>query len=147
MKISIQILVWILLLTSCDTLFDKKIEATNQMVTELEHFKVKPKFEEDSVNLVYPGLSKENLKPTVTALINKAADDFIEVAQSKDASENKYQDKIEKGLSRFTPLYLELDTEDRERVCHYYEELMDIVGLESSGGHLNNWMYDFDPTN
>ena len=39
----------------------------------------------------------------------------------------------------------ELDTEDRERICHYYEELMNIVGLESSGGHLNNFMYGFDP--
>jgi hypothetical protein len=24
------------------------------------------------------------------------------------------------------------------------EELMDIVGLESSGGHLNNFMFGFD---
>jgi hypothetical protein len=23
---------------------------------------------------------------------------------------------------------------------------MDIVGLESSGGRLNEWMYGFDPT-
>jgi hypothetical protein len=25
------------------------------------------------------------------------------------------------------------------------EELMDIVGLESSGGHLNHFMFGFDP--
>jgi hypothetical protein len=57
-----------------------------------------------------------------------------------------YQDKIKIGLKRFGDIYINLDTEDRERVCHYFEELMDIVGLESSDGHLNNFMYGFDPT-
>ena len=50
------------------------------------------------------------------------------------------------GLERFSDIYLELDTEDRERICTYFEELMDIVGLESSGGYLNDFMYGFDPT-
>ena len=37
------------------------------------------------------------------------------------------------------------DTEDRERVCHYFEELMSLVGLESSGEILNTVMYGFNP--
>ena len=45
------------------------------------------------------------------------------------------------GLSKFTDVYFELDTEDRERVCTYFEELMDIVGLESSNGQLNKFMF------
>ena len=53
--------------------------------------------------------------------------------------------KIGIGLSRFADIYLELNTEDRERVCSYFEELMDIVGLESSNGQLNKFMYEFDP--
>jgi hypothetical protein len=53
---------------------------------------------------------------------------------------------IKTGLSRFSDVYLDLDTEDRERVCVYFEELMDIVGLESSNGQLNMFMYGFDPT-
>jgi hypothetical protein len=58
----------------------------------------------------------------------------------------EYQNAIKIGLDRFSDLYLKLDTEDRERVCSYFEELMDIVGLESSGGHLNDFMYGFNPT-
>jgi hypothetical protein len=46
-------------------------------------------------------------------------------------------------LDRFKSIYVEIDTEDRERVCAYFEELMDIVGLESSDGHLNNFLYGF----
>jgi hypothetical protein len=38
------------------------------------------------------------------------------------------------------------DTEDRERVCMNMEKIMDIVGLESSDGLLNNWLYGFDPS-
>jgi len=37
-----------------------------------------------------------------------------------------------------------VDTEDRERFCTYLEEIMDIVGLESSDGVLNTWLYGFD---
>ena len=70
----------------------------------------------------------------------------MKVAKSGTATENEYQDIIKKGLNNFADIYVELDTEDRERVCGYFEELMDIVGLESSGGHLNNFMYGFDPT-
>ena len=75
-----------------------------------------------------------------------AADDFRKIAESGKTTDKNYQDKIKIGLERFNDVYLILDTEDRERVCHYFEELMDIVGLQSSDGLLNNFMYGFDPT-
>jgi hypothetical protein len=37
------------------------------------------------------------------------------------------------------------DTEDRERTCAYFEQIMDCIGLESSEGLLNDWLYGFDP--
>lgn len=37
------------------------------------------------------------------------------------------------------------DTEDREKACEYFENVMDAVGLESSDGLLNTWLYGFDP--
>jgi len=43
------------------------------------------------------------------------------------------------GLHAFDDLAV--DTEDRERVCWYYEDMMDILGLESTHELLNNWMY------
>ena len=108
-------------------------------------FKSKEKFIEDTV-FFYPGISNPLLRPTLTAKINQAADDFIKLAQSGGATDKDYQDKIEIGLQRFSDIYIKLDTEDRERVCHYFEQLMDIVGLESSGGHLNDFIYGFDST-
>ena len=34
-----------------------------------------------------------------------------------------------------------LDTEDREYICGYFEKIMDAIEMESSGGVLNQWLY------
>ncbi|WP_232732592.1 DUF4844 domain-containing protein [Cellulophaga sp. RHA19] len=36
------------------------------------------------------------------------------------------------------------DSEDRERILLYFQEIMDIVGLQSSKGKLNNFYYGFE---
>ena len=107
---------------------------------KFEAFKNKEKFIRDD-KILYPGIGNPALKPILTEKINLSADDFEKIAQKGTATDKEYQDAIKKGLDRFREMYLDLDTEDRERICGYYEELMDIVGLESSGGHLNRFMY------
>lgn len=111
-------------------------------MTKFDEFKSKEKFLQDD-KLFYSGIGDPNLKPVLTEKINLAADDFKKLADKGNATDKEYQNAIKNGLERFTDLYLQLDTEYRERVCSYFEELMDIVGLESSGGHLNNFMYGF----
>ena len=37
------------------------------------------------------------------------------------------------------------DSEERDRVLFYAEEVMDILEIESSGGLLSRWRYGFDP--
>ncbi len=121
-----------------------QIKTPTTAMNKLEEFKAKAKFTEDNT-IPYPGLSDKNLLPTVNEKINLIAEDFKTVAAKETATEKDYQDKIEIGLRRFSDVYLQLDTGDRERICTYVEELMDIVGLKSSDGYLNNFMYDFDP--
>ena len=36
------------------------------------------------------------------------------------------------------------DTEDRERVAEYFQDIMGCIGLESSDGLLNKYVYGFD---
>ncbi|MCA0133950.1 DUF4844 domain-containing protein [Winogradskyella alexanderae] len=93
----------------------------------------------------YPGIADEKMRPVFTEKINQIASDFKTVSESKNPTDKKYQEKIGIGLSNFSDVYLELDTEDRERVCTYIEELMDIVELQSSNGLLNKFMYGFNP--
>lgn len=114
-------------------------------MTKLEEFKNKEKFTQDD-KMFYPVIGDSTLKPILTERINLVADDFKKLADQGSITDKEYQNAIKVGLDRFSDLYLQLDTEDRERVCIYIEELMDIVGLESSDGHLNEFMYEFDPT-
>ncbi|WMN10847.1 DUF4844 domain-containing protein [Marivirga salinae] len=132
----------LLIFTSCG---QDQVKTPENALTEFEEFKLKEKFIEDN-RLNYPGIADPKLKPILTKKINLSANDFKKLADKGTATEKQYQDAIKKGLDRFAEIYLEIDTEDRERVCIYYEELMNIVRLESSDGHLNNFMYGFDPT-
>lgn len=132
----------LLLLISCG---QGQIKTPENVITKFEEFKNKEKFlQEDKI--FYPGVDDSGLKAVLTEKINLAADDFKKLADKGNTSDKEYQKAIKVGLNRFADLYLKLDTEDRERICSYFEELMDIVGLESSDGQLNNFMYGFDPT-
>ncbi|WP_454800715.1 DUF4844 domain-containing protein [Mucilaginibacter phyllosphaerae] len=117
----------------------------NQAKQRLHQFKMKDKFIPETGEINFRGLSKPQLQTKLNSLLNVAADDFIKVLND-GPTDKKFQESIVLGLTRFTPYYNDLDTEDRTRVCTYFEELMDDVGLESSGGELNKWMYGFDPT-
>jgi hypothetical protein len=123
-----------------------KLKTPENALTKLEEFKNKEKFLQDD-KLFYPGIGDTRLKDILTEKINLVADDFKTLADKKISTDKDYQNAIKKGLERFSDIYLQLDTEDRERVCSYIEEIMDIVGLKSSDGLLNNFMYGFDPKN
>ena len=109
---------------------------------KFSEFIAKKKFIEENY---YSGIGDEEMRPILTEKINKIAIDFQSVSESEKPTTERYQEKIVIGLSSFKNIYLELDTEDRERVCTYIEELMDIVELQSSNGQLNKFMYGFDP--
>ena len=96
-------------------------------IDKFEEFKRKEKFFADTA-LLYPGLSNPSMRSVLNDKINLAAEDFRKLADHGNASAQEYRDKIKVGLRRFEDIYIGLDTEDRERVCAYFEELMDIVG-------------------
>jgi hypothetical protein len=122
-----------------------QIKTPAYALDKFEKLKNKEKFVEDS-KLFYPGIGDEKLKPILTSKIDLAIEDFQKVSQLNNPTDKDYQNAIKKALERFSEIYLNIDTENRERICYYFEELMDIVGLESSNGLLNDFMYDFDRT-
>ena len=142
MKNQIFIL-FIFLIFSCQK---PTIKVDNIMLKKIEDFKKKEKFQPD-MKILYPGIGNEKLKPIVTEKINLTANDFENILKNGNATNEEFQNAIKTGLNRFSDIYLELDTENRERICEYFEEMMDIVGLEGSNGQLNNFMYNFNPNN
>jgi len=137
----IKILFLFLTLSACgqNAIEMKTPENANEKFAE---FNAKKKFVEENF---YSGIADEKMRPVLSEKINEIATDFKTVANSDKPSDKKYQEKIGIGISKFADVYLELDTEDREKVCTYIEELMDIVGLESSNGQLNKFLYVFNP--
>lgn len=111
---------------------------------KFDAFIQKEKFGEDAA-IFYPGIADPALRPVLTEKINQAAADFRRVSLAANPTKNEYLEIIEVGLERFSNAGDIYDTEDRERICHYFEELMDLVGLDSSEGMLNNFMYGFNP--
>jgi hypothetical protein len=68
---------------------------------------------------LHSGLSDKNLLPIANEKINLIAEDFKTVAAKETVTDKDYQGKIEIELRRFSEVYLQLDTLDRERICTY----------------------------
>lgn len=102
-------------------------------MTKFNEFKSKEKFLQDD-KLFYPGIGDPSLKPVLSEKINLAADDFEKLAEKGNATDKEYQNAIKIGLGRFADLYLQLDTEDRERVCSYFEDLWTLLDLKVQVG-------------
>jgi hypothetical protein len=138
----LKIFILVITLSSCNgNTITTPLNAKNKFV----QFNKKEKFLEDN-KLFYPGIGDPKMLLVLTNKINKTSNDFKKVSESKNPTSKQYQEVIQSNLNTFKDIYTNLDTEDRERICSYIEELMDIVNLESSNGLLNEFMYSFDPT-
>ena len=112
--------------------------STQKKIETLQALKLKPKFES---NEFYTGVSDNINKQSLIETLHSVIDTFIELIEEKKDNDKEYQQLIKTGLTKFD--ILGLDTEDREKVCGYFEEIMDAVNLESSGGAINEWLYGF----
>ncbi|MBT1687365.1 DUF4844 domain-containing protein [Dawidia soli] len=117
------------------------MKSKEESLANLRQLRMDEKFLED-MNIFYPGIADEADKETLTGLVNKGIDEFTNVVHS--GGDEAYREAIRKGLSYFDESGLYIDTEDRERVGLYFQQMMDAVGVESSGGILNTWLYGFD---
>jgi len=131
----------ILVFLSCKS---KQTEVDPKTMDKFDAFIQKEKFVKD-MTIFYPGIADPTLRPVLTEKINQAAEDFRSVALSSNPTQQAYLEKIKIGLKRFENTSVMYDSEDKERVCHYFEELMNIVGLKSSDGILNTFLYGFNP--
>lgn len=108
---------------------------TMKKIENLEKLKKEPKFVETAF---YPGLEKKENKTALSDLLNESIDDLIKGAE-KNFTDPEYRDLMKESLKKFD--VYNLDTEDREYICGYFEKIMDAIELESSGGVLNQWLY------
>ena len=110
-----------------------------KMINDLRVFRKEKKFVE---TISYPGAASEEIRYSLEDEINSLVDTFF--TKLEDIPSKSYVlTEFRKLLGRCE----EFDTEDREMVCEYLDRLLDIFGIESSDGLLNEWLYGFDPGN
>ena len=73
------------------------------------------------------------VRPDLNRYLVISTNDFLQVTNDKPSKE-AYLQCIDNGLARIAPLTN--DVQDRQQVAEYFQELMEIVGLESSDGKL-----------
>lgn len=83
------------------------------------------------------GKVQAEVRPDLNRYLVISANDFLQVTNNAPTKE-AYLQCLDKGLARVAPLTT--DVQDRQQVAEYFQELMEIVGLESSEGRLDTFV-------
>ncbi|MDQ2771963.1 MAG: DUF4844 domain-containing protein [Bacteroidota bacterium] len=83
------------------------------------------------------GISSKKLPAETRPLLNRvlvqAASDFLALAAHQPTREAYYK-TLDAGLAKLKPMMP--GVKDREQVAEYFQDMLDIVGLDSSEGRL-----------
>ncbi len=88
--------------------------------------------------LGYVGLLPAEYRPLANNRLNESIDRIIFILEN-NPSQKKILDEFLNGLDALGLVAWE--TEDRERVCSYYDQIREIIGFDSTEGILNDWLY------
>jgi hypothetical protein len=90
---------------------------------------------------LYTGVDDPALRERLNATIHECVRAVAQAAKG-GAQPNQVNALIKKSIWRVPREGL--DTDDAERYAAGYEAILDALGIESSDGVLNDWMYGFD---
>jgi len=113
-------------------IFTSKFDSTynDNTIIKLYEFKTKIKFTGDSVFglYYYKGLKNKKLRNTLDSLMNEVTDYYIQYYKEKRKAKD-YAELNKRLLGLFTSYGRHLKKKDRERICDYFIELLDIVDI------------------
>lgn len=92
---------------------------------------------------LYTGVHDRQQRARMNARFEAAVGDVIAAIEHK-ATKAEYLAILKSRIEGFDRS--SLDTDDAERVASNFEQIMDCIGLDSSDGILNTWVYGFDPS-
>lgn len=127
-----------------DGSLNDKMEINGQAIESLKQLKSSYKFGPEKKSLKFPvgyvGLLPKEYRTLANNTMNLSIMRLIILIKTNpNPSKKQVLDEFKRGLNSF--YNIASDTEDRERVCEYYSDIMDIIGLDSSNQLLNNWLY------
>lgn len=140
MRSSLILFFLLLTLAGCSSSSSYKnisMDIKDNAIEELESLKNLVKFGAET-STGYIGLLPQEMQPEANDLMNKSINHLIRILKKSPTKDN-ILNEFKRGLSDFDAF--ELDTEDRERVCEYYDQIREIIGFDSTDGILNDWLY------
>jgi hypothetical protein len=111
-----------------------KANITNHEISELRRMRVEPMFVEAGERL-YPGAPTEEIRIRCSAVFQAMLDSLIE--RGSKVSEKD----ILKSFRTAMRAIAGEDSEEKDEACALCERVMEIYGIESSGGLLNRARY------
>ena len=117
------------------------LPCTPQVVTALEGLKLEKKFTEDAARF-YPGAPNEVVRVQAQEIVDRAIGVLL-FETTGGLSEDRLWMVLESAARQLAAL----DSEEQDRGFAYLEEIMAMLGVESSEGRLNGWRYGFKPGN
>ena len=91
----------------------------------------------DTIQPLVGELAAFKNRPQVAHILAESTDDFLQIMGGQPTEEAYFQ-VLDGSLAALTPLTTA--PTDRADVAEYYEDLLDIVGITSSGGRLNAFL-------
>jgi len=113
------------------------LKVTPKVLSDLQEFRLEPKFEDAGI---YHAPSQA-VRIAAAAHLNALLDRLV-VSVAAHPTKAFVLSEFRRTLTEFDTA----DSEERDQLLMYLQRIMDIVGIESSDGLLNNWRYGFDPT-
>ncbi|HWC62541.1 MAG TPA: DUF4844 domain-containing protein [Rhizomicrobium sp.] len=112
---------------------DQQLIVTPDIVARLEALKPRLRFEPDGY---YTGIHD----PLEREQANASFADLVGVLE-KELPEHPSRKFVLQQFSSHLRKFPSVDTEDRERAATHCEKIMDVLGIRSSDGVLNRWLY------
>jgi hypothetical protein len=116
---------------------DQCFTITQEILQRLSELRCKSKFNKENL---YPGAPTEKVRMSAEQAVNAMIDRLV-IGLRKSPRKSYVLSEFLEMLKAFEYD----DTEEREQACTYCERVMEILGIESSDGLLNTWLYGFDP--
>ncbi len=129
-------------LSNCEAAMQESpMKVKNDAIHQLQTLAKKDNFAPNGA--LYTGVRDPSLRANLNSRFGLSITQFITAVKRK-ATKSEYLALLASEIRKFKRA--ELETEDAEQVGTNFEHIMDCIGLDSSEGILNNWMYGFDPT-
>jgi len=114
---------------------DHEINISKDVISKLNNLKSEKKFVEDQ-KIFYPGTPNEAMRTEIENSLNKLIQEIIDGIPRKPK-----KSFVLKTIKSTMPHFEKFVSEEKDRFCLYCEEILDILGINSSGHLINVWRY------